>query len=213
MKTIYNTLTKANDVQDFLNDGGKITVTYNRVAKVSDMYDVTNIVEIKCTFGNVTTFMNKFFRFSLFQVAMATKLIDAQGHITIEFTNKNIDDVMKNEFAILDMINEKVEYALVEIEYYEKEIEICNRRKELSEMLTGHRLTNKFIDSIRSNKTLNDLFADECIYFVWYNNDEIKEQLRHLIKTLNTYFYDGANYEQRMDYYETEYNRYMMYIA
>lgn len=219
---IYNTLTTSREIQEFIKDGGKITVKYNHVSKVSDLYDVTNIVEIKCVFPSCevngytacVTFMNKFFRFALFQVAMPISIKDVEGSISIEFAAK-VDswETRENEFKIIKELNIIVNKAKDMVGYFERRLEVLEARKVIFALLSDRkRITDKFINNIKNDNKMCEIFALDSIYFTWHDNNEIREQLKKERSSLLEYFHN-ATYDETFKYYTSNLNKYMQRIS
>lgn len=138
MKKIYNTLTTAKSIREFLTDGGEIVVTYTRINDNPDFYNTKNVKKITCIFKSceengwtpTLTEMNKFFMRSLTTVAKATEVIKSNGEISIKFTLKENNDgfeAMENENRIINVLTEAVKNKIKELECIEHQYDMYLR--------------------------------------------------------------------------------------
>lgn len=226
MKEIYNTLTTSRSIKEFLTDGGEIVVTYNYIQGNADFYDTKNVKKITCIYkaceengwSTVVTEMNKFFMCSLTKEAKATEIIKSKGEISIKFTLKETNDsfeAMENENRIINELTEEVEDKTKELEAVEHSYERYCQDKVLFETIEGKRLTNKFIDDLKTNKEIVEILNDRCIYINngCFDNNTIRDMIKAEMK-YNSYDINDANSSYSAGkYYEETINKLYAYVG
>lgn len=177
MKEIYNTLTTKKSIRAFINDCGEIHVVYYKVNCEADLYNVKNIKEIVCLFGNVITKMNKFFFNSLLSVLSPAQLIKCNGEVTIYFDDENRAE------KILGELKENISNAIKRIDNIERNINFTIAVKELSCFINAKtRVTKKLIATLIQEQNLK--YAENMGF--WFDNKDEERYARSIVQEIKS---------------------------